>query len=133
MSGAIATVHELQTYVSEAKSAAQRLALHFCEDLNGSTSSTSRFQLQECFKLFAEFFDKVDQVRVVRVKLFTALILESEMTKKSRIFLLFLIFRRMNKEKSRKRGQLLAAKPRRRKPWLLHLRQTLQGNHHQKL
>ncbi|KAK3913210.1 Inverted formin-2 [Frankliniella fusca] len=62
VSEAMSTVKDLQACLSEAKKAAQRLALHFCEDLNGS--SASRFQLQECFKLFADFFDKVDQVRV---------------------------------------------------------------------
>ncbi|KAJ1523491.1 hypothetical protein ONE63_001344 [Megalurothrips usitatus] len=61
---AMATVKDLQARVSEARAAAGRLALHFCEDVNGNSSSASRFQLQECFKLFAEFFDKVDQVRM---------------------------------------------------------------------
>ncbi|KAE8749292.1 hypothetical protein FOCC_FOCC003999 [Frankliniella occidentalis] len=62
VSEAMSTVKDLQICMSEAKKAAQRLASHFCEDLNGSAAS--RFQLQECFKLFADFFDKVDQVRV---------------------------------------------------------------------
>lgn len=62
VSEAMSTVKDLQICMSEAKKSAQRLASHFCEDLNGSAAS--RFQLQECFKLFADFFDKVDQVRV---------------------------------------------------------------------
>ncbi|XP_034231720.1 LOW QUALITY PROTEIN: inverted formin-2-like [Thrips palmi] len=60
---AIESVKDLQKCVSDAKSAAKRLAIHFCEDVNSNSSSASRFQLQECFKLFADFFDKVDQVR----------------------------------------------------------------------
>lgn len=61
---AVETVKDLQKCVCDAKGAAKRLAIHFCEDVNGGSSSSSRFQLQECFKLFADFFDKVDQVRV---------------------------------------------------------------------
>lgn len=70
MNEALKTVKDLQNRITEAESSARRLALHFCEDVNGTSSSASRFQLQECFKLFADFFDKVDQVRLVSRKRF---------------------------------------------------------------
>jgi len=52
---ALRTVDDLEQQLSAAKRAAKDLAAHFCEDL-----ASGQFQLQACFKLFADFIDKVE-------------------------------------------------------------------------
>lgn len=59
MEQALLEVGELQQGVQEVKDASARLAHHFCED-------PVKFQLEECFKLFADFFCRTDEVHKVR-------------------------------------------------------------------
>lgn len=59
MERALLAVGELQQGVQKVKDASARLARHFCED-------PDKFQLEECFKLFADFFRRTDEVHKVR-------------------------------------------------------------------
>lgn len=56
MEQAVLAVGELQQGVQNVKDASARLARHFCED-------PEKFQLEECFKLFSDFFRRTDEVR----------------------------------------------------------------------
>jgi hypothetical protein len=59
MERALLEVGELQQEVQNVKDAAASLALHFCEE-------PDKFQLEECLKLFADFFRRVEEVHKVR-------------------------------------------------------------------
>jgi predicted hydrolase (HD superfamily) len=59
MEQALIQVHELQQGVQDVKAAAANVARHFCED-------PEKFQLEECFKLFSDFFRRVEEVHKVR-------------------------------------------------------------------
>ena len=56
---ALLAVDELEQGVQNVKDASARLARHFCED-------PAKFQLEECLKLFADFFRRTDEVHKVR-------------------------------------------------------------------
>jgi hypothetical protein len=56
---ALLEVGELLQGVQNVKDAAARLASHFCED-------PKNFQLEDCFKLFADFFRRAEEVHKVR-------------------------------------------------------------------
>lgn len=55
MERALLAVGELEQGVQNVKDASARLARHFCED-------PDKFQLEECLKLFADFFRRTDEV-----------------------------------------------------------------------
>jgi hypothetical protein len=59
MEQAVLEVGGLLQGVQDVKDAAARLASHFCED-------PKKFQLEECFKLFADFFHRAEEVHKVR-------------------------------------------------------------------
>lgn len=59
MEQALLAVGELQQGVQNVKDASARLAHHFCED-------PEKFQLEECFKMFSDFFRRTDEVHKVR-------------------------------------------------------------------
>jgi hypothetical protein len=59
MERALLAVGELEQGVQNVKDASARLAHHFCED-------PDKFQLEECLKLFADFFRRTDEVHKVR-------------------------------------------------------------------
>lgn len=59
MERALLAVDELEQGVQNVKKASARLARHFCED-------PDKFQLEECLKLFADFFRRTDDVHKVR-------------------------------------------------------------------
>ncbi|XP_023722434.1 inverted formin-2 isoform X2 [Cryptotermes secundus] len=56
MERALLEVGELQRDVQNVKNMAASLARHFCEE-------PEKFQLEECFKLFADFFRRVEEVQ----------------------------------------------------------------------
>jgi hypothetical protein len=58
MERALVEVGELQQGVQSVKEASARLARHFCEE-------PEKFQLEECFKLFADFFRRAEDVHKV--------------------------------------------------------------------
>jgi hypothetical protein len=58
MEQALHEVGELQKGVQKVKDAASHLACHFCED-------PDKFQLEECFKLFSDFFHRVEEAHNV--------------------------------------------------------------------
>lgn len=53
---------DLEETVVNVKTTSSNLAKHFCED-------QTKFQPEECFKLFADFFAKIDQAQVVCILL----------------------------------------------------------------
>lgn len=59
MERALLEVGELQQGIRNVKDAAASLARHFCEE-------PEKFQLEECFRLFADFFRRVEEVHKVR-------------------------------------------------------------------
>jgi hypothetical protein len=59
MERALLEVGELQQDVQNVKDTTASLARHFCEE-------PEKFQLEECFKLFADFFRRVEEVHKVR-------------------------------------------------------------------
>jgi hypothetical protein len=59
MERALLAVGELEQGIQNVKDASARLAHHFCED-------PAKFQLEECLKLFADFFRRTDEVHKVR-------------------------------------------------------------------
>jgi len=59
MERALLAVGELEQGVQNVKDASARLAHHFCED-------PDKFQLEECLKLFADFFRRTGEVHKVR-------------------------------------------------------------------
>jgi hypothetical protein len=58
MERALLAVGELEQGVQNVKDASARLARHFCED-------PDKFQLEECFKQFSDFFRRTDEVHKV--------------------------------------------------------------------
>lgn len=54
---ALTDVANLENLLQKVKKVARDLALHFCEN-------PDKFQLEECFLIFAEFFDKINQATV---------------------------------------------------------------------
>jgi hypothetical protein len=60
MERALLAVGELQQGVQDVKDASARLARHFCED-------PDKFQLEECFRLFADFFRRTEVAHRVRL------------------------------------------------------------------
>ncbi|XP_021930222.1 formin-like protein 5, partial [Zootermopsis nevadensis] len=61
MEQALVEVDRLQQGVREVKAAAARLARHFCED-------PDKFKLEECFRLFSDFFRRAEEVRKENVQ-----------------------------------------------------------------
>jgi hypothetical protein len=59
MERALLAVGKLEQGIQNVKDASARLARHFCED-------PDKFQLEECLKLFADFFRRTDEVHKVR-------------------------------------------------------------------
>jgi hypothetical protein len=59
MEQALIEVDKLSQGIQDMKVAAARLACHFCEDPH-------KFQLEECFRLFSEFFRRAEEVHKVR-------------------------------------------------------------------
>lgn len=53
----ISDIDDLQKLLGSVKESAKDLALHYCED-------PEKFCLEECFKLFADFFDKITQAKI---------------------------------------------------------------------
>jgi hypothetical protein len=56
---ALIQVNELQQGVRDVKAAAADLARHFCEN-------PDEFQLEEFFRLFSDFFHRLEKVHTVR-------------------------------------------------------------------
>jgi uncharacterized protein YoxC len=59
MERALLAVGELEQSLQNVKDASARLARHFCED-------PDKFQLEECLKLFSDFFHRTNEVHKVR-------------------------------------------------------------------
>lgn len=55
----VSDIDGLENLLATVKVSVKNLALHYCED-------PEKFCVEECFKIFADFFDKITQAKIVR-------------------------------------------------------------------